>query len=124
MRLKDTFPAFLRCWLQWVEDGTPYHEVFKTDQGLCDNFCDWVYRSRRELCGEYINRRSVYDFMGRLFEADGLHRSFPFHADAHEFDAELEEYGCAYSDKRVQWAKDYLNKLVDNNPEWKAKSNA
>lgn len=113
MNWKDMFPGFLREWLQWAEDGTPYHHVLEPNQGLCDNFYCWV-KWHRDIEGEYVARQSVYDFMGDLFEADGLAKKYPFNTDMYQFQAELDEDGCGGNDDRVRWVKAYLKKLEKN----------
>lgn len=91
---------FLEEWLAWVDAGAPAHKIFATDQGLCDNLCDWHSGPGSEL-------QRLKHQLGDMFEADGLHRRHPFNQSVRDF---LEEEGSYHlNEERVAWVRRKLS---------------
>lgn len=91
--MSDNLKAFLREWLDWAEAGAPDSAEhternpnrFDSRYGLCGNTCEFEELS---LDVHPDDTGDLEVELSGLFEAQGLHRGYPFGQDAYDVDTE------------------------------------
>lgn len=94
--MSELLRQFLSVYIEWVDGGAPDHEPFSRAEGLCDNL---DYFEAAYAVGSFV----PYDELGRMFQADGLSRVFPFGV------AEFTEHGESRTQHlhqpRIDWVR-------------------
>lgn len=107
----DVFKEFCREWLAWAESGAAKaHKYFRNYDGLCSNVYDFALNHPDQSVKNYPHR--LEDYMRSQFEAQGMHRHYPFGRRSYSMRARSSsQHRCP---KRLGWVR---AQLEDNDNE-------
>lgn len=98
--MKELLISFLKDYQQWLFYGAQEDETkcFTRGAGLCGQFRQWLHDS-----GLHDEARESYEWLGALYQKQGMSRCYPFHFDELKVrsmkNGEAEYFEEAYADK-------------------------
>lgn len=111
---KKTLLLFLQEWLAWAEAGAPLGHPRIVHFGLCSNLFYWHQNKFGGGSLEYTDAAiSFEDLLSKVNNEGNV--LYPFNTSISEYTTECRSGTTHLNPKRVQWVKETIAKLQEQN---------